>query len=142
MLPARSLIVSPLLWRWLLALYWTALFIGTHIPPQIPSLAPGTLDKFAHLGAYAGLAVLFTINWQMFGGHLTLRHYLATVFVLAVYGAVDEQLQNFVHRDCSLADWVADVVGATLGVALFHYGRGRMRKIGPGVGQRRDADDQ
>ena len=35
-------------------------------------------------------------------------------------GVVDEVLQTFVGRDCELGDWVADVIGASIGLACFH----------------------
>jgi VanZ family protein len=118
-----SLFSSPYVWQTLLGVYWLAMFVGTHIPRQLPHLSGGVFDKFVHLGAYAGLALLVAVNWQLRGGHLTMRHYLAVAFVLATYGIVDEVLQMFVHRDCSVADWAADVVGIVLGIAAFHVGR-------------------
>jgi len=41
---------------------------------------------------------------------------LATVLVLATYGAVDELLQIPVGRTCDIADWVFDLLGGSLGV--------------------------
>ena len=119
----KSLIFSPQLWRAALWVWWLSMFLGTHIPPRIPHLAGGVLDKFVHMGAFAGLSFLFALNWQLFGGHLTLRHYLATVLVLASYAAFDEISQTIVHRDSSLVDWAADVAGAVIGVTVFHVGR-------------------
>ena len=124
----KSLLATPQLWRVALWTYWIAMFLGTHSPGKIPNLSGGVFDKIVHLGAFAGLGLLFAVNWQLFGGHLTFRHYLAIVFVLAVYAAVDETSQIVVHRDCSLADWASDVTGAAIGVTTFHVGREQWKR--------------
>ena len=123
-----SIVSSPQLWRAALWVYWIAMFLGTHIPRAIPNLSGGVVDKFVHLLAFTGLAFLFALNWELFGGHLTLRHYLATVLVLAAYAVFDETSQTVVHRDCSLADWACDVAGAVIGVTIFHVGREQLRR--------------
>ena len=92
---------------WLLVIYWTALFIGTHMP--VPSgVLRGGSDKVIHLLAYAGLACLLGL-WR---GPEKWRSSLAVVCLFAV---IDELLQIPVGRSCELADAVADWLGAAIG---------------------------
>lgn len=105
------------------ACYWVAMFIGTHIPQQLPNLDVGFFDKVVHFAAYLGLTLLFALCWQTFGGHLTLRHYIVIAIVVIAYGAIDEILQSYVHRDCNFYDWLADILGTLTGLNIFHYGR-------------------
>jgi len=108
----------------LLSLYWLSLFISTHTPPeQTPSL-PNHLDKVAHLGAYAVLAFLICLGVQLQSRSGRRMRFLSRTSLMifgvcAIYGLVDELLQLIVDRDCSVADWAADCVGAVLGIGLF-----------------------
>jgi VanZ family protein len=112
-IPARSW------WGWLLAAYWIALFTATHLPPSVP-IVPGTEgDKLAHLIAYAILALLIACYWQASAGWLGREHFLWIVLVCAAFGAIDELLQIPVGRYASALDWIADVLGAVVGVAVF-----------------------
>ena len=102
-----------------LAVYWLALFIGTHAPS--PSLEPAVpnQDKVLHVVAYAGLAFLLSgVNIGR-GRHST--RWTTEVFVIvAFYGMLDELTQSFVPgRFAEVLDWVADAVGALLGIGLF-----------------------
>jgi VanZ family protein len=40
------------------------------------------------------------------------------------YGAIDEQTQKLVGRDCSLRDWIADAGGAVTAVVILLVIRG------------------
>ena len=43
---------------------------------------------------------------------------LAAAFVcIAIFGLLDEWHQQFFSRDPNLMDWIADVIGASLGIA-------------------------
>jgi VanZ family protein len=74
-------------------------------------------DKAAHLAAYAALAAALALwysreQWQA----RPFRRLVLIVALSAVYGIGDEIHQYFVPgRDCSLWDWIADVLGAVLG---------------------------
>lgn len=106
-------------WGWILAAYWIALFTATHLPPRVPILPGGTNDKLAHLAAYAILAFLIACYWQVSAGWLAREHFLSIVFACSAFGVIDEWLQIPVGRYASVADWVADTLGAILGVAVF-----------------------
>jgi VanZ family protein len=97
-------------YRRALPAYWIFLFCATHFPkPQLPGVHGS--DKLAHFLAFAILAFLFWRCAESFGRKLS-RRFVWIVFVgLSAYAAVDEYLQEFVHRSMSLADWLADLAG-------------------------------
>jgi VanZ family protein len=102
---------------WTTLAYWGALFVATHIPlPPLPASGMGS-DKVAHVAAFAGLGFL-TALWLSLEGRLTLSRTLLLLAVLAIYGAIDEWLQQFVGRFTDFDDWVADVSGAAIGIAV------------------------
>ena len=108
--------------RWVavavVAVYWVAMFLGTHmnIPgPELPH-APG--DKTMHFVAYAGLAFLWLVAAATFG-RVTWAMYLVVMIGAALYGAVDEVSQGLVGRDSDFADWRFDMMGAAIGSIAF-----------------------
>src|SRR5688572_7894608 len=115
----RRLLNNPRIWQLALAVYWIALFVGTHIPiDRVPS-AVGSADKLAHLGAFAVLAFIFATTWQLSAGHLMSRHLVWSWIVIAIYGGFEEITQPIVGRVASVVDLLADVTGAALGLLLF-----------------------
>jgi VanZ family protein len=106
-------------WGWILAVYWIALATATHIPPDRPILPGGNFDKLAHLTAYAILAFLIATYWQSSAGWLGREHFFWIVVACSAYGVIDELMQIPVGRDSNLFDWVADALGALLGVTIF-----------------------
>lgn len=93
-----------------LALVWAALIFAASSQPGSAVGLSHPWDKLAHLASYAVLSGLLRAAGLGSGW----------AFALAVlYGASDEWHQRFVPgRDASLADWVADTVGAGLGAWL------------------------
>lgn len=110
---------SPRFWQLALACYWLALFIGTHIPIERLPLHQGTVDKFAHLAAFAGLAGIFAIAWRLTVGRLTITHAVWIWLVIVAYGVLEELSQPLAGRIASRWDWIADASGAALGLAVF-----------------------
>jgi VanZ family protein len=110
---------SSRLWQYALAVYWVALFIGTHIPIDRIPLHQGSADKAAHLAAFAGLAMIFATTWQLSAGRLMTRHLMWVWIVIAIYGGVEEITQPLVGRVASVWDWLADSIGAALGLLAF-----------------------
>jgi VanZ family protein len=103
----------------ILIVYWIALVAGTHVPHPPQLIFPRAItDKWLHLMAYAGLAFLLSLNWAM-RRPWAWWHALALLGALAAFGAADEITQIPVGRDCDPIDWVADMVGATAGLAIF-----------------------
>jgi VanZ family protein len=116
-----------------LAVYWLALFAGTHTPRTPHALELGGLDKWAHAGAYGGLAFLLAWNTALRRG-FSWRAAAAIVCLLAAFGAFDELTQTLVGRDCDLLDWMADMAGTLVGLAAFRLATVVHRATrGPGV---------
>jgi len=101
-----------------LAVYWVALFVGTHvpIPPDVVQLAGS--DKMLHFGAYLGLSLLIAFCVRPKGWN-----YLWVLLGLAAYGAIDELLQIPVRRTADVADWLADVAGVAVGLGVYAASR-------------------
>jgi VanZ family protein len=118
---ARRLLREPRIWQAMLAIYWLALFVSTHLPQATPLVPGNQIDKLVHMAAYAVLAGLFAATWQHSSGQLIAPHLRAAWIAIALYAAVDEWTQTFVGRDASAIDWLADVAGAAMGLALFGW---------------------
>lgn len=119
----------PLSWRLALLvgllIYWTLLFVGTHLPgnPDFrPTESVPHIDKVAHAGAFAGLAVLVLLGlsgWIRPSAALG----LAVLVALGIYAGLDEFTQGFVQfRQSDVRDWVADMLGVLVGMAVFFKG--------------------
>jgi VanZ family protein len=102
------------------ALYWLAMFVGTHVPiaPQ-PAQLRNSLDKLEHLAAFAGLSMLLLAAGALHG--IAPRPLIFAVLgIVAAYGLVDEVTQSLVpHRETDFRDWLADMLGTGLGIAAF-----------------------
>ena len=111
----------------LLASFVLVLLTATHLPPDSPLIPPEVfgIDKVYHFTAYAILAGLLAAAWQFSSGILTSRHLRWVWCAIAIFGALDELTQIPVGRDCSIWDWLADVVGAACGLLAFVWLRRR-----------------
>lgn len=101
--------------RGVLIAIWIVLAISTHIP--IPQSAPDirNIDKLVHLIAYFPLGLLLP-TCRVRG----CLHAGVCWLVIAVYGLCDELLQIPVGRTASVNDWIADMIGASVGIAVAH----------------------
>jgi VanZ family protein len=54
--------------------------------------------------------------------------------VMVVYGACDEVTQPIVGRNCSIFDWLADIAGTVLAMALIEVVRWGRHASGGGTG--------
>ena len=100
--------------RWLPPALWAALILVlTSIPtPSGPGGIPH-LDKITHVLMYAGQGWLVTRA-------LRTRRFAALAVALvgiALFALLDEWHQQFVSRDPEVMDWIADMIGASLGIA-------------------------
>ncbi len=115
-----------------LAIYWVALFIGTHIP-QLPNVAPDVpyFDKVLHFSAYAGLAFLLAAAFTM-RLSMSARRYVAIFVGLSLYGALDELIQAIpgLGRQADVMDWLADLSGVTCGLLAFAAAARIARRVG------------
>jgi VanZ family protein len=97
--------------------YWLLLFTATHLPSKsMPSI--GFSDKIQHALAFAGLA--FLLAWAIPKRATWQSHLVLTLAIAVIYGGVDEITQKFIPgRHCDWWDFVADVIGACLGIAAY-----------------------
>lgn len=109
--PGWTRVLGPLL-----AMYWLIMFAATHLPQSaLPQTSLG--DKTEHFIAYGLLG--FSISIWLSLAKPRLRHPLIIALLIAlIYGAVDELTQPIVNRYADLRDWLADAIGAALGIAL------------------------
>ncbi len=101
--------------RWLPPALWAALILVLTSVPTPADVSGGIphLDKVVHLLLYAGQGWLVTRA-------LRTRRFLslaAALLAITVFGAVDEWHQQFFSRDPSMVDWIADIIGASIGIA-------------------------
>jgi membrane associated rhomboid family serine protease len=80
---------------------------------DVPGAPPG-VDKTVHAALFAALAL--SGRWAGIG-----RSVLAGLLV--IYAAASEVVQGLspLERTASVADWVADVVGLLMGLALWEF---------------------
>jgi VanZ family protein len=104
-----------------LLLYWPAIFTLTHVP-QLPQWVGQTQlgDKTPHFLAYLGLVFLW---WFAISPYKRVNWFKVAVWgtfaAMAIYGALDEWLQGFVHRTPDVWDFVTDMAGVTAGLVLL-----------------------
>lgn len=107
------------LWKWLAGAYFLALVAGTHLPPAALRMPPRFSDKLLHFGGYTVLAFLLAMAWETSTGRLNGRHLRLLWTAIMVFAVVDEVTQLLVGRDAEVGDWLADGVGAAVGLLLF-----------------------
>jgi len=106
--------------RWLAASFLTLamLLVLTHIPhAAIPEFLNATLlDKVEHVLAYGAVAIFFTLSVPNRAPFPVL---LVGLLTLAAIGVVDEVTQPLFGRSADVRDYVADLVGISLGFLIF-----------------------
>jgi VanZ family protein len=115
--------MSRFLRYWLpLIAYCLLIFLQSSLdnPVDLPSIAH--VDKVLHAGGYGLLGILFyrafRSRWPTASGW-TLAN--ASLLSAAFYGMSDEIHQYFVPgRSADPWDWLADTIGAMLGVVAYH----------------------
>ena len=102
-----------------LIIYWIILLIATSIPTDdFPRVLMTVGDKVKHFAAYFILGGYLTIAFLVQERFPLLRKYFIFAAILAatIYGLIDEIHQAFIPgRFYELLDWVADILGATVG---------------------------
>ena len=107
--------------------YWVAMAIGSHWPNlDLNQLDPSDggipgLDKWLHVGAYAGLTWLLLQSRLL--ARIARRHVSVVLGVVLVYSIADELTQHLVvGRTVSFGDWLASAGGALLGLGAWALG--------------------
>ena len=107
----------------LLILYWTALFVATHIPVPNVVREADVSDKGLHL--LANLILVYLFWFTVSDGRKANWRRAAPWCVLAItlaYAIFDEWTQSFVAgRSCDPRDLVADLTGTCTGLAVFSF---------------------
>ncbi len=116
----------PAWMRWLLALGWMGAIFALSAQPDLPHPSTGWLDwlvsSTAHVGEYAVLGAL--LAWALRRGRAWKALGGAGLWALS-----DELHQAFVPgRTADPLDLVCDALGAVLGVGLFFWLSGRLRR--------------
>lgn len=96
--------------------YAGAIIALSSIPGRsLPESPAENFDKLVHAGIYAGLAALVCRAWWI-AGRRSIAAALLAAACAAAFGGLDELYQSFTPgRFSSVADLVADAVGACLG---------------------------
>lgn len=106
-----------------LILYWLMLFIGTSLPSSaVPGM--GVSDKFKHFAAYAILSFMLVLTYRVQTRLPLLRRNapLFSIITTMAYGVLDELHQMLIPgRSCELGDYIADTIGAVIGVSCAVY---------------------
>jgi len=100
---------------------WAALILvatSVHVPDVVLRAPVSWLDKLAHGSLYLVLGWL-TGAAMCAAGRCTARAGLVALAVASAFAALDEAHQAWLPgRVPSLGDWAADVIGATIGLAV------------------------
>ena len=103
-----------------LIFYWIVLFTLTTLPTSsLPSV--GLSDKLEHILAYFGLSFLLylTLFFQKKSFFFKKNAALITLSIIILYGILDEVHQLLIPgRSCELYDFLADLLGGIIGIAL------------------------
>lgn len=123
--------------RWLfrragrvLAVYWLAMFIGTHVSLRESSSVFQIRDKVVHFAAFAGLTFLAALYQHSRRGTARRLDLIAIWVLAAAYGVFDEVTQIPVGRTADPLDWLADITGAAAGLVAFVVYRYRGKAFG------------
>lgn len=77
------------------------------------------LDKVVHFSVYAVLGLLVTRALDVPRTRVAL---LSAIASMTVFGLLDEVHQHWIPgRDASIADWAADILGATVGLLAANH---------------------
>jgi VanZ family protein len=103
--------------------YIVVIFVGSSIP-GLTSPGPEFFfkDKLAHFIEYFIMGVLLFrgIGWEAGGVRWVMFGFLFSV--AATIGAVDEIYQSYIPgRDMNTTDWLADMAGAAVGIAVAMF---------------------
>ena len=101
----------------LLAIYWLAIFTGTHLPNVLAIPQPNVSDKVKHFVAYFVLGAMMCYvtnseNW--------VRRFLGIGLIGMAYALIDELTQQLVPgRHCDPLDFFADSLGLWCAIGIY-----------------------
>jgi len=115
------------------AIYWLALYVGTHIPNPDMLIGPHVSDKVLHFGAYFGLYLVLATRIRIIHeAWPTMRQTIILAAMTSLYSAFDEITQGIpvINRHPDIMDAVADcagVVSAIFVIGIVDWGEKRIR---------------
>ena len=111
--------------RWLPVGLWVALILTVTSVPTIPVPGRAGTDKLGHFALYFVLGVLSARAAENARSGPRAAA-IAALVAIALFAAADEWHQRFIpHRSAEVADWIADVGGAAVGIAAYTWLRAR-----------------
>ncbi len=93
-------------------------------------------DKVLHFVAYFVLVMLGGRAAVSRGHTINTGWVIGWTLIYAGYGVADEWLQGFVHRTPSVRDWIADMCGVVMAMALL------VTYPKPTIGDETEVDDE
>ena len=89
--------------------------------PPIPSVFHFPhADKWLHAIAFAAVGAAAALGAAVRKGLINLEVFLEAWILTAIYGFIDEVHQRYTpSRESDIADWLADISGAAIGILLF-----------------------
>ena len=128
-----------------------AILIATSLPvPDFPTSLPTWADKAVHFTLYCILGVLVALAFLPLSagqgqapvdtrGRIRRHAGWLVLALLAIFAGADEMHQRWIRgRMPSPADWVADVAGAWVGIAIGSYICRSNRRPGTGIDRETD----
>jgi len=117
--------IGALLWFWTPVVIWMAIiFFLSSIPSSgEPFIDIPNIDKFFHCVVYFILGALLVRAFWNSASNPNYKYILVvSIVIAAIYGASDEFHQLFTPgRSCDFFDLLADIIGASIGAALYSY---------------------
>jgi VanZ family protein len=119
------------------AIYWLALYVGTHIPNPDMLIGAHVSDKVLHFGAYFGLYLVLAVRIRILReAWPTVRQTIILAAMTSLYSAFDEITQGIpiINRHPDIMDAVADcggVVAAIFVVGIVDWSEKRIRAASP-----------
>lgn len=126
--------VPPAAGAWIAVIGWMTLTVILSTFP-VHALGPdvSNADKIGHAAVYAVLGFLCAVAWSRRGSSQYAAAEKSLAMALA-FGALMELVQSRIGRDPSMADWVADAVGAVVGIGAWKAWRVVMGSTAEQVG--------
>jgi len=122
------------MWRRILAVYATAMFVGTHWPRYTAPIETALpIDKVMHVVAYAGLAGFVMLARLHAGGTrsraFTPSNIDRSALLCLIWAGVDELTQAIpgLHRYVTWQDYAANAAGVATAWAVARFGLARAR---------------
>ena len=104
--------------RWIPVALWIGVILTATSMPGVPGPPVRGVDKIGHFAMYAVLGLL--VARALRAGASSTRTLMVGLACIALFAALDEWHQRFIPtRSAEVADWFADVAGATAGIGSF-----------------------